>query len=255
MRSRFVSSEQNPDIKHIKALRDRRSVRHAERLCVVEGPRFIADLAKHVYPILVVVRESQGDADLSHFDDVLIVPDSLFDRISDTTTPQGMLAIFPLPDVPMTDDVPPLLVIADAIQDPGNLGTIIRSAAALGATGVVCGPGTVDPYAPKVIRAAAASQWNIPVVRSLAFAEILTGIHLLVADGLAKKSVSEVDMTAPCAIAIGSEGAGVSKRLMSFPHSSMAIPMRAAVESLNAGIAASIILYEAQRQRFARSRC
>jgi TrmH family RNA methyltransferase len=249
VRSRFISSEQNPEIKRIKALRDRRSVRHAERLCVVEGPRFVHDAAAIELPLQIIVSESHGTGDVPRSDEVLLVPDQLFERISDTTTPQGMLAIFRIPEIRASDSATPLLLIADGIQDPGNLGTMIRSAAALGATGVVCGPGTVDPYAPKVIRAAAAAHWNVPIMMTADIGKTLAGACLLVADGTAKTRIDQVDLTVPCTVAIGSEGIGVSDRILSLPHTPVAIPMSESVESLNSGIASSIILYEAQRQR------
>lgn len=257
MRSRFVSSEHNPEIKHVKALRDRRSIRRTERLCIVEGARFIHDLARIHRPVLVVVRESLGDDRVEEFDDVVIVPDSLFARISDTSTPQGMLAIFPWPDVPPIPEQQPLLIVADGIRDPGNLGTIIRSAAALGASKVVCGRGSTDPLSPKVVRAAAASQWMVPIVHSADFEpeETLAGLQVLIADGASQTRIDQIDLTVPCAVVIGNEAYGVSDAMRARSHLRVAIPMRATVESLNAGVAAGIILYEAQRQRLALSGC
>jgi RNA methyltransferase, TrmH family len=254
VRGRFVTSEHNPDIKRIKALRDRRSVRHEERLCIVEGPRFVEDAARLVVPRLLVLAEGREANETPPADDVLIVPDSLFAAISDTTTPQGMLAVFPFPEV-QTPSGPELLLVADAVQDPGNLGAMIRSAAALGATGVICAPGTVDPYSPKVIRSSAAAQWLVPIHMPDAMPTLLAPTDLLIADGEAPKPIDLVDLRRPIAIAVGSEGHGVGNMLRSMPHTLIAIPMTGQVESLNAGIAASIFLYEAQRQRRAATAC
>jgi TrmH family RNA methyltransferase len=248
VRTRFVSSEQNPDIKRIKALRDRRSVRHAERLCIVEGPRFVADAANVDQPWLLVVSESRADDDLPSSGDLLIVPDRLFAQLSDTSAPQGILGVFPFPE-PGLSSATPMILIADGIQDPGNLGTMIRSAAALGASQVICAAGTVDPFAPKVIRSAAAAHWHIPVLPAESLQDELRDVALIVTDGEARVSIDEVDLDEPIAIAIGSEALGVSESIRSLPHVAAAIPMAGAVESLNAGIAASIVLYEAQRQR------
>jgi len=248
VRTRFVASEQNPDIKRIKALRDRRSVRHAERLCIVEGPRYVADAARIDRPWLLVVSESRADSELPEGGDLLIVPDDLFARLSDTTSPQGVLGVFPFP-TPSLSTATPLFLIADGIQDPGNLGTMIPSAAALGATGVICAPGTVDPFAPKVIRSAAAAHWHVPVRLVDSIAEALSGVELLVTDGTAERPIDAVDLSGPVAIAIGSEAHGVGSASRSLPHVAVSIPMGREVESLNAGIAASIALYEAQRQR------
>lgn len=254
MRRRFVSSEQNPEVKRIKALRDRRSVRHAERLCIVEGPRFVADVARLAPPQMLVVAESRADEELPPAADVVIVPDPLFAAISDTATPQGMLAVCPFPTMPSPDSTP-LLLVADGIQDPGNLGAMIRTAAAFGATGVVCPSGTVDPFAPKVIRSAAAAQWSVPILLADAVPDVLPGVGLLIADGNAEIAIDQIDLTAPAAIAVGSEGHGVGSVLRSLPHTLVAIPMSGEVESLNAGIAASIVLYEAQRQRRSGTGC
>jgi TrmH family RNA methyltransferase len=252
VRTRLISSEQNPDIKRIKALRDRRSVRQAERLCIVEGPRFVADVARFARPWLLVVSESRADDDFPSSGDLVIVPDDLFARISDTTTPQGILGVFPFPE-PELSSATPLLLIADGVQDPGNLGTIIRSAAALGATGVICAAGTADPFAPKGIRAAAAAQWHIPVLPAEALGGELRAVQLIVTDGSSETSIAEMDLVGPVAIAVGSEAHGVSSTIRALPHAVASIPMVRAVESLNAGIAASIVVYEAQRQRqFAR---
>ena len=249
MRSRFVTSEQNPDIKRVKALRDRRSVRYAERLCIVEGPRFVADVATLARPAMLIVTEAQAEADLPLSDDLLVVPDALFARISDTNTPQGIIGIFPFPDVRASAEIVPLQLIADRIQDPGNLGAMIRSAAALGASRVICTPGTVDPLSPKVIRSAAAAQWQIAVEFSTNLAESIRDVTLVVADGAAEQEIDQVDMRGPTAIAIGSEGHGLSEAVLDLPHTAAAIPMSGLVESLNAAIAAGIALYEAQRQR------
>jgi TrmH family RNA methyltransferase len=254
VRGRFVTSEHNPYIKRIKALRDRRSVRHAERLCIVEGPRFVADAARLEDPRLLVVTEQRADGDLPSADDLLIVPESLFTAISDTLTPQGMLAIFPFPRV-QPPPGPKLVLIADGIQDPGNLGTMIRSAAALGATSVVCGPGTVDPWSPKAVRSAAAAQWQIPVMLADELPTSLEGVELLISDGAGRDAIDQADLTQSVAIAIGSEGRGVGQELRSIAHTLVSIPMSGEIESLNAGIAAGIVLYEAQRQRRSTAAC
>jgi TrmH family RNA methyltransferase len=246
---RFVTSEQNPDIKRIKALRDRRSVRHTERLCVVEGRRFVFDATLSVQPRLVVLAESTADSETPAAGDVIVVPDALFERVADTETPQGILGVFPFPDLAVDPNVVPLMLVADRIQDPGNLGTMIRSAAALGATVAICGPGTVDPFAPKVIRAAAAAQWLVPIFLSDRPEDAIEGANLTLAEGNGEIELEAVDFRAPTAIVIGGEGRGISDSFRSVAHVSARIPMTGLVESLNAGVAASIALYEARRQR------
>ena len=171
----YITSESNTRIRQLKALRDRRDFRHAERLFVVEGPRFVEDALVFAVPTLLVLSERRAtEENQDHYDfETIVVPDTLFAKVSDTRSPQGVLAIFPFPDAPMDHGRPLLDVVADGIQDPGNLGTLIRSAATLGATRVLITPGTVDPFAPKVVRAAASSLFQIPIVFSSNLADEL----------------------------------------------------------------------------------
>jgi TrmH family RNA methyltransferase len=249
---RFITSEQNPDIKRIKALRDRRAIRYAERRCVVEGPRFIADAAQVAQPLLLAVAESYAEQVIPDTLDIILVPDALFARISDTESPQGLLAVFPFPEIVSSPNIPDLIIYADAIRDPGNLGTLIRSAAALGATSVICGRGTTDPYGPKAIRAAGAAQWQIAIHVGEDLSALATGVQIVIADGSAETTIDEIDFGSPVCIVVGSEGAGISPAIRDLPHIATRIPITDSVDSLNAGVAASIVLYEARRQRHSR---
>lgn len=251
MPAEYISSESNPRIKLIKALRDRKKIRYAERLFVVEGPRFVEDALIFASPVLVTVSEAweqaHGEPDFGV--PTIIVPDALFAHISDTQHPQGILGLFPLPELEPDPSIAELVVVADGVQDPGNLGTLIRSSAALGATRVLCVHGTVDPWSPKVTRAAAAAMFQIPVRTGVELERELEGLAVFAADGSASKAASEVDWTSPCAVIVGSEGAGIVSDIRELNPIPIAIPFARPVESLNAGVAASILLYEANRQR------
>ena len=179
----------------------------------------------------------------------LTVTDALFRKISDTSTPQGILAVFAFPELETDMSGPPLHVIADGIQDPGNLGSLIRSAAGLGATSITCMPGTVDPFAPKVVRAAAASHFAIPILIQAGHFEPSSGMQYVLADGSGDTAPDDIDWTLPSTLIVGSEARGASDDFRSLADLSVAIPMTRSVESLNAGMAGSIILYEAARQR------
>jgi TrmH family RNA methyltransferase len=188
--------------------------------------------------------------------DILEIPEDVFASAVTTESPQGVAAlvkprVFSLAQilaVPKT-----LIVVAAALQDPGNLGTLIRSAEAFGATGLVALPGTVSPWNAKALRASSGSAFRLPVVAATE-AELFPllgqfGIQTLAAvasDGLRSNAT---DFTAPTAILIGNEGRGLSPELLAAADARVTIPCPGPVESLNAAIAASILLYEASRQR------
>ena len=252
MTTRTISSSQNPDIRRLKALRDRRDVRHAERLFVIEGPRFVLDASRVQAPQQLVLAESAladwPDDRLPEID-TIIVPDSLFAEISSTQSPQGVIAVFTISDTRSKRLEPELTIIADGIQDPGNLGTMIRSAAASGASQLLYTAGTVDPYNPKVVRAAAGSHFLVPIRASDDLKSDLAGSAIYIAEGSGGIPTDMVDWTGSCAVLIGSEARGPGSAVHRLEATAVTIPMLNSVESLNAGVAASIILYEAFRQR------
>src|SRR5208282_4849795 len=148
---------------------------------------------------------------------------------------------------------PALLVVAAGLQDPGNLGTIARSAEAFGVTGLLLGERTVSPWNWKAVRASAGSLFRLPTLKmelAKALAEIKSrGVRVLATSSHKGTLIAEADLRGPVALLIGSEGTGVAKDLLTQADEVVAIPQSPRVESLNAGIAASIILYEAARQR------
>lgn len=181
----------------------------------------------------------------------------ILSKIADTETPQGIIALVSCPS-PALDEInfkaAPLLVVCDGIQDPGNLGTIIRAADAAGADAVIILPGTCDPFMPKAIRATAGSLFNIPVTFSEP--EILVSyldsrkIALCAADVHASSSVYDVDLSQPVAVVFGNEARGVSGIVLKKATIVAKIPIIGKAESLNVAMAASVCLYEAVRQRF-----
>jgi TrmH family RNA methyltransferase len=159
---------------------------------------------------------------------------------------------FSLADVLAKSSEGPLLALA-GVQDPGNLGTILRSAEAFGAGGVLLGEGTVTPFNPKVVRASAGSVFRLPVAWAR-LSEALgrmkeQGLRLVATDSHKGTPLDQAGLSGPLAIFIGSEGAGLPRDLIKAMDEVVAIPQATQVESLNAGVAASIVLYEAMRQR------
>jgi TrmH family RNA methyltransferase len=186
----------------------------------------------------------------------LLLPDKLFASAVPSETPQGVAALvqckpFKLEDVLAKSQAGPLLAIA-GVQDPGNLGTILRSAEAFGAGGVLLGEGTVSPFNSKVIRASAGSVFRLPIVQAKLAGTLdqmrELGLRLIATSSHKGTPLDQATLTGPLAIFIGSEGAGLPHDLLAEMSEVVAIPHSLTVESLNAGVAASIVLYEAARQ-------
>jgi len=193
---------------------------------------------------------------LSTHTETLLLPDAVFASAVPTETPQGVAALarvksFTLEDVFVSD--PALLVITAGLQDPGNLGTIARSAEAFAATGLLLGEGTVSPWNWKAVRACAGSLFRLPTAKielATALPEIKRrGVRVLATSSHKGTPLPSVDLRGPVAIIVGGEGAGVPKDVLSHAAETVTIPQSSRVESLNAAIAASIVLYEAARQR------
>jgi TrmH family RNA methyltransferase len=184
---------------------------------------------------------------------VEVVSRDVFRHASDTETPQGLLAVFPRQELslPLKSD---FLLILDSIRDPGNLGTILRTALAAGVDGVILSPGTVDPFSPKVLRAAMGSHFQLPVLE-LSWEEIdhlVSDFHCLLADMGQGQSLWEIDLTPPVAIILGGEAAGPGKLARKLANQIINIPMSGKTESLNAAAAGAVLLYEVLRQRTTR---
>jgi TrmH family RNA methyltransferase len=209
---------------------------------------FFAESARERAPKLI--------AQLSAKTETLLLPDEVFASAVPTETPQGVAALVSVKTFTLEKVLhnhPALIIIAAGLQDPGNLGTIARSAEAFGATGLLVAERTVSPWNWKAVRASAGSMFRIPIVK-VEFQGILDelrsrGVNLLATSSHKGASIREVDWKTPVALLIGNEGAGLPKDLLAKADETIFIPQSRKVESLNAGIAASVILYEAARQR------
>lgn len=253
-----ISSSANPAIAYVRSL-SRRDTRAAERAFVVEGLRAVRDgLLAGEQPRLVLLRQDARADLLLH--ELGIAPDNpalrrveprLFDMLSDVQAPQGVLAVFPWPEIPAPETQTPLVLVLDRLRDPGNLGTLLRSAAGAGVSAVYLTPESVDPWNPKVVRAGMGAHFRLPV---LPFDEDaaarLQDLPLRAAtDASAPVAYDAVNWAQPAALIIGGEAEGVSPHLTAWATEAVAIPLAAQVESLNAAVAGSILLFEAARQR------
>ncbi|MGA3104858.1 MAG: RNA methyltransferase [Terriglobales bacterium] len=232
--------------------------------CAIEGVKLIEEAFRSGLPLETVFFSEAARPlaekllpQIAARTETLVLPNALFNSIVPSDAPQGVAALVKLRTYSSTELLDrsatgPLLVAA-GLQDPGNLGTILRSAEAFGAAGIFLTEGTVSLYNSKVLRGSAGSIFRLPFLR-IPSADLIPqlkarGIRLLATSSHHGTPLPQVTWTLPLAIFIGNEGAGLSRDLIRQMDDTLVIPQSAQVESLNAGIAASIVLYEAARNR------
>jgi len=236
----------------------------ADGYCAIEGVRILEEAIRSGLRFRAVFfsqsAENKAERLLPQIGahvETLLLPDKLFATAVPSETPQGVAALvrwkeFSLDDVLAKAPSGPLLAIA-GVQDPGNLGTILRSAEAFDATAVVLGEGTVSPFNPKVVRASAGSVFRLPLARTKLDDAVARfrdrGLRLIGTSSHKGIALDQAKLDGPLAIFIGSEGSGLPRDLVSQMDELVVIPHSPRVESLNAGVAASIVLYEAARRR------
>ncbi|MCU0496845.1 MAG: RNA methyltransferase [Anaerolineae bacterium] len=248
----MITSLQNPRVKLMNGLQTRPRTRRKERKMVLEGVRLLRDaIERGSKPEFVFYDPKTVDyeflADLQgHNFEVLPVTPEVMQHVSDTQTPQGVIGVFPIP-TPYIPRQPRSVLILDNVREPGNVGGMLRTAAAAGTELVILSPGCADPYNNKVLRSGMGAHFRIPVVE--AGWEEINGycepLKVYLAAGNGEISYDQVNWRERWALVIGSEAHGVSE---SISGTRIRIPMAAATESLNATIAAAVILFEAQRQ-------
>jgi RNA methyltransferase, TrmH family len=257
-----ITSAANPAVALVRSLA-RRDRRVAEGAFVVEGVRAVQDaLDTGAVPRLLLARqgelESWRELALPAQVRARFVERRLFDRLSDVQTPQGILAVFPFPRlIPDPHEPASLVLVLDRLRDPGNLGTLLRSAAGAGVNAVYLTPETVDPWNPKVVRAGMGAHFRIPLVPL--DADILDELRQrlprrVLATAGARCAYDMTCWTGGVALVIGGETEGISPELEEWSTEEVGIPLARGVESLNAAVAGSVILFEAARQRRPESR-
>lgn len=257
----MITSLANEKIKYARSLLRRRA-RWQEGRFLLEGIRLIEEAIRAgSIPALVffapeALADSRGAALYERCcgSGITCYPASVeaVASLSDTVTPQGAVAVVPFPSPPRSTSSG-LIVVADGLRDPGNLGTLLRSAAAAGVARVLLGPGTADPYNPKVVRSAMGAHFQLaPEALSWpGIAREIGGRPVWLADARGKTRYDQVDWTEPGMLIIGGEAEGASAEALALATGWVAIPLARGVESLNAAVAASVIFFEAARQRWA----
>jgi RNA methyltransferase, TrmH family len=237
----------------------RRSARVEESAFVVEGAVLIDEAVRGGWDVLAQFVSGDAVAVGGCDAPVFVLGDGVLERVASTESPQPNLAIVSRRTSSLARLEPaavgssPWAVFLDAVSDPGNLGTILRSAEAMGAAGVVLGAGTVDPFNPKVVRASAGALFHVPVVEGSTLAEVKSlGYRVLATSSheqAGSKSLAEVDLGGAVCVVLGSEAHGVSAELASSVDGWIRIDHAGRAESLNVAMAATIISYELARAR------
>lgn len=260
----MITSTANTKVKRLVSLQKKRKLRDEEHIFLAEGIRMFLEVpADRLLEVYVsesfyekekhTLKRVLGDADI-FFE---LLSDNVYSHVSDTKTPQGVLCLVKREEYElgkMLEEECPFLLVLENMQDPGNLGTIVRTAEGAGVTGIILSQGSVDIYNPKTIRSTMGSVYRMPVYYAEDIREVLQtlksqGIETYAAhlDGI--YAYDEEDYRKPCAFLIGNEGNGLQEETAKKAGKYIRIPMKGQVESLNAAVAASILMFEAARQR------
>jgi len=247
----MITSQQNPRVKLIRALQERARTRRKEGKIVLEGVRLIGDaLAQGHRPDFIFYTPEAIDSLPPGQFEAEPVSAEIMRHISDTQQPQGIIGVFPLPQTALPSQ-PERVLILDGIRDPGNLGTMLRAAAAAGVQAVLLSPDCVDAYNPKVLRGGMGAHFRVALA-ALGWPQIADycrGLRVYLADSAGDLRYDQADWSAAWALIVGSEAHGAGAEAAQLAQARITIPMSAATESINAAMAASVILFEAQRQR------
>lgn len=263
-RLRRIEGRHNPMLKELRRAFSRAELT-ADGYCAIEGLRIVEEAVRSGVRLRAVFFSESAVAladrllaQIGLHTEALLIPEKLFRSIVPSETPQGIAALvrwkeFSLDDVIAKAQAGPILATA-GVQDPGNLGTILRSAEAFGAAGVILGEGTVSPFNSKLVRASAGSIFRLPFVRSQLAGVVAqfreNGFSLWATSAHKGRPLPEAEFPDRIAIFIGNEGAGLARDWLAQMDTVVVIPHSPKVESLNAGVAASIVLYEIMRRRW-----
>jgi RNA methyltransferase, TrmH family len=233
-----LTSRHNPLYKELTALKKDRGV------MLLEGKRLVADaLTRGITPVMVAVSQGFDDVQSLPLPPDAVMSDKLFESICETETPQGVLAFFQVPWAGM-EEIMELerVVILDSLQDPGNVGTIVRTAEAFGFSGMIIMDGTASPFSDKAVRASMGSCLGIRIARCATgdLRRIPHRIFSLTAKG--RKKLSSTLFGHKVAICLGREAEGISKEILDISYETVSIPMKGATESLNVAVAAGIVM-------------
>ncbi|MBQ4282305.1 MAG: RNA methyltransferase [Lachnospira sp.] len=258
----MITSTSSSQVKHVLLLQKKAKARRESQEFVVEGVKMVSEAPKdRVVKVYISETYDKNNSEFKNglgisYDKIEIVSDSVFMHMSDTQTPQGVMAIIKMRtyniEETLTDKA--LIIGVENLQDPGNLGTIVRMGEGAGITGVVMSTNTVDIYNPKTIRSTMGSIYRVPFLYVDDFAKVMSDIQSQGANVYAahldgSMEYTEPDYTKKTVFLIGNEGNGLTDAAVKAASDLIKIPMEGEVESLNAAIACTVLTYEAMRQR------
>lgn len=254
----MITSTANRRVKWVKALQTKRNARHEEGAFVIEGVRLAREAVASQLPVNLVLHTDHLGArerglvnNLARLGaEVEVVSDSVMAACSSTESPPGLLVVLPTPAIPSPEQLS-LALVADRIADPGNLGTILRTALATDVEAFFLTKGSVDPFNPKVVRSAMGAHFHMPIeiLEPRTIAQRLDGLEIWIAETDQGMLYHEVNWRQPIALIIGGEAHGPQQALRAMAKGQVHIPMKGSSDSLNAAIAAAVILFEIVRQR------
>ena len=252
----MITSTSNPKIKQVALLRDKARARREEGAYVVEGLRMFREIPAGDVREVYVTQDfyNKNESLCSTYKDLQVVSDKVFEKIADTVTPQGVVAVVSMKETSLGDVLKgDFLLFLENIQDPGNLGTLFRTAEGAGVKGIIISKGSADIYNPKVIRSTMGSIFRMPYIYVEDIASVISkeasNMNIYAAALEGAKDYTTVSYTGRCGILIGNEGNGLKNETIKTAGKSVYIPMQGSVESLNASISGAILMYEAARQR------
>lgn len=256
----MITSSSNQQMKNLTQLIKKSKERKNQGVFIVEGPKMVFEAPKEwirqIYVAESFLAQQENQSRLQDYS-YEVLTDSLMKSVSDTQTPQGILAIVQMPKYELADILNqenPQLLLLESVQDPGNLGTMVRTGEGAGITGIIMNQTTVDLFNPKAIRSTMGSIYRVPYYVTedlLATMQELKdkGVTLYAAHLKGKQSYDEPNYTTSCGFLIGNEGNGLSDEVADLCDTYIRIPMEGRVESLNAAISATLLMYECNRQR------
>ncbi len=256
----MITSSGNNQIKNVINLLKKSGERKSRGLFVIEGIRMFTEIPRdRIVKVFASESFANNNSSILEGFDYELVSDRVFAQMSDTKTPQGILAVvkmltYSIDDITENGRRTPVIVILENIQDPGNLGTIIRSAEGAGATGIIMSKDTVDIYNPKTIRSTMGALFRMPFLYAEDIIETVRelkkrGIRLFAAHLKGNNDYYNENLAVPMGLLIGNEGNGLTDGLTGEADTLVKIPMEGGLESLNAAVSTAVILYEAYRQR------
>ena len=245
----MITSFDNPKLKKIRELMENPRSRREEGAFVAEGSRLFSEIPEELL-ISVFLSESFREKNPEISGEV--VSDKVFKRLSDTKTPQGILALVKIPEYSLSDlfkDEKGLYIVAEGLQDPGNLGTILRTGEAAGLKCLIADRDTVDVYSPKVVRSTMGAVFRVPCIYTEDLPSAIgkmkdAGISVYAADLKGSKEYQKVKYNDRSAFLIGNEGRGLSQKISDLSDIKIRIPMKGRVESLNAAVSAALLMYQ-----------